>query len=579
MIQRCGARIRALTFLGSNIFLAITRRGQMGKLLPGWHSALNHHTAFVHFPIAFWLAALLFEIVALWRRNEFIHRAAVWLLWLGTIAGTFAVATGLYAASKVPSGVGHILETHKELMLTSYFLALGLSALALFAGRRMAYRLRAVPLGGLLILSVFMVLGTDRGAEMVDRYGFGVNGAIRRAPASLVGGPMLSPASLHYVGSKSCEPCHASIYARWKRTPMANVVRDPRKRPHAILADFSNPPSFVNFTKNQIAFVYGSIWKQNYFTKVGTEYYPLPAKWDIMHHKWIPYLVKKGEDWWAPYYPPHNRDHPTGPTCNGCHSVNYNIQTHAVTEWNVGCEDCHGPGSAHIKHPTSSNIVNPGDLNYIAGNNVCMQCHVQARPAQNPIQGQYYDWPPGFHKAIARVGFQTALTHLEDYWKLEPHKLGETTFYHYADGTAHKNRMQGNDFVQSLMYRHGVTCYDCHDVHGTDHPFELKRPPDKMCSVCHAPDSENGPYTTTIEAHTHHKPGSPGSQCIACHMPKIETEGVPGRFVHDHTFRFITPAMTEKYGIPNPCITCHKDKSNQWATKWLARRYSPWRMQ
>ena len=28
---------------------------------------------------------------------------------------------------------------------------------------------------------------------------------------------------------------------------------------------------------------------------------------------------------------------------------------------------------------------------------------------------------------------------------------------HFADGTAHKNRMQGNDFVQSLMYRRGVT--------------------------------------------------------------------------------------------------------------------------
>ncbi|MGH2346072.1 MAG: hypothetical protein ACRDG4_12660 [Chloroflexota bacterium] len=40
-------------------------------------------------------------------------------------------------------------------------------------------------------------------------------------------------------------------------------------------------------------------------------------------------------------------------------------------------------------------------------------------------------------------------------------------------------------------------------------------------------------------------------------MPAIETEGVPGSFVHAHTFRFVTPAMTAKYGIPNPCTTCH----------------------
>jgi len=559
-----------------SFLISILTAGPMARLLPGWDSALNHHTAFVHFPIAFWLAALLFEMVALWRRNDFIHRAAVWLLWLGTLAGTFAVVTGLYAESKVPSGVGHILKTHKELMLISYFLALALSALALFAGRQMTYRLRAGMLSGLVILAAFVVHGTDRGAEMVGRYGFGVDGSIRRAPALLEAGPVASTAGLQYVGSKSCEPCHASIYARWKRTPMANVVRDPQKHPDAVLADFSNAPSFVNFTKDQIAFVYGSIWKQNYFTKVGDEYYPLPGKWDILHRKWVPYLVK--EDWWAPHYPPHDSERPTGPTCNGCHSVNYNIQTHTVTEWNVGCEDCHGPGSAHNKNPVSSNIVNPGDLNYVAGNNVCMPCHVQARPAQSPIQGQYYDWPPEFYQAISRLGFKAALTRLQDYWKLEPHKLGESTFYYYADGTAHKNRMQGNDFVQSLMYRHGVTCYDCHDVHGTRYLFELKMPPDKLCSECHAPHSENGPYTSTLEAHTHHKPGSAGSSCIACHMPKIETEGVPGQFVHAHTFSFITPAMTEKYGIPNACISCHQDKANQWATDWLKRWYSPWRM-
>ena len=45
--------------------------------------------------------------------------------------------------------------------------------------------------------------------------------------------------------------------------------------------------------------------------------------------------------------------------CDGCHSVNYDIKTKTVTEWNVGCEKCHGPGSEHVKHPTSANIVNP----------------------------------------------------------------------------------------------------------------------------------------------------------------------------------------------------------------------------
>jgi hypothetical protein len=47
---------------------------------------------------------------------------------------------------------------------------------------------------------------------------------------------------------------------------------------------------------------------------------------------------------------------------------------------------------------------------------------------------------------------------LKDFWTLEEHHLGETTFTHFGEGTAKKNRMQANDFVDSLMYRRGVTC-------------------------------------------------------------------------------------------------------------------------
>ena len=43
----------------------------------------------------------------------------------------------------------------------------------------------------------------------------------------------------HYTGSQSCEKCHAEIYARWKKTPMANVVRDPRQHPDAIIPDLA----------------------------------------------------------------------------------------------------------------------------------------------------------------------------------------------------------------------------------------------------------------------------------------------------------------------------------------------------
>ena len=262
---------------------------------------------------------------------------------------------------------------------------------------------------------------------------------------------------------------------------------------------------------------------------------------------------------------------PTGPLCDGCHSVGYDIRTKQVAEWNVGCERCHGPGSAHTVHPAVDNILNPARTDYVSASDTCIQCHSQGRPLDSPIDGKYYDWPVGY-----RVGLKLA-----NFWKLEDHVLGKTGFYYFADGTAHKNRMQGNDFVQSVMYRRGISCFDCHDAHGTSNYAQLREPAETLCLECHGPGSPNGPRTATIEVHTHHKDGTSGSRCVDCHMPKIETEGVPGSYVHAHTFRFIPPSATDKYGIPNPCTSCHASKPTSWATGvlqgWAER--SPWRLQ
>ena len=371
-----------------------------------------------------------------------------------------------------------------------------------------------------------------------------------------------------YVGSAACRSCHTVIYDRWSKTRMANVVRDPKQHPDAIIPDLAQLDPLLTFTKDDIAFVYGSKWKQRYFTKVGDDYFPLPAQWDVTNKIWRLYFVPKGADWWVPFYPPNNTQRPTGPLCDGCHSVNYDIATKTVTEWNVGCERCHGPGSAHIAKPVRDTVVNPTRLNYVHANDACIQCHSQGQPRSNPIGGKYYDWP---------VGFQMG-QHLNDFWKLEDHKLGETTFMHFADGTAHKNRMQGNDFVTSLMYSRGVTCFSCHDPHGSDNDAMLRQPGSDVCMTCHGPNSQNGPHAATVEQHTHHAEASAGSQCVACHMPKIE-QTIADVNVSSHTFHFVYPERTDSLKIPNACNVCHKDKSTAWAADALRRwdDRSPWR--
>ena len=72
------------------------------------------------------------------------------------------------------------------------------------------------------------------------------------------------------------------------------------------------------------------------------------------------------------------------PLCDGCHSVDYDIHTKQVAEWNVGCERCHGPGSEHVAHPTRGDILNPAHLDYVAANDTCIQCHSQGQPLKNP---------------------------------------------------------------------------------------------------------------------------------------------------------------------------------------------------
>src|SRR5678816_236232 len=80
-------------------------------------------------------------------------------------------------------------------------------------------------------------------------------------------------AAKHFVGSEKCATCHQDVYNRWKDTLMAKVIQDPAKHPEAIIGDFSTPNPLVTFRKEDIAFTYGSKWKQRYFTKRGDDYY------------------------------------------------------------------------------------------------------------------------------------------------------------------------------------------------------------------------------------------------------------------------------------------------------------------
>jgi len=357
-----------------------------------------------------------------------------------------------------------------------------------------------------------------------------------------------------YVGSSVCKTCHSAIWERWKKTRMANVVTDPKLRPEVVIPDFGKPDPVRTFAIGDVAFVYGGKFKQRYFRKSGDDYFPLPATWDVTNGAWRPYS---------------HIQQPTSQECDGCHSVNFDIRTKTVTEWNVGCERCHGAGSGHAAQPSRANIVNPARLDYIKANDVCIQCHSIGESALNPIEGRNYAWPVGF-----RPGMD-----LSKFWKFDDrHATGPDAEY-FPDGTGSGNRMQGNDFVTSLMYTRGVTCFTCHDVHGRENNADLLRPSSVLCLQCHGPSSPNGPRGADLARHTHHAPGSAGSECVGCHMPKIQPT-IADVKVHAHTFRFIAPATAQSAKMPDSCTACHTDKTTEWAANVLRTwpEFSPWRM-
>lgn len=102
-----------------------------------------------------------------------------------------------------------------------------------------------------------------RASSVLILFGLCISPIIGQVPAST------------YTGSIACKTCHPQVYARWTKTRMANVVRDPKEHPDAIIPDLSKAGPLVTFTRDDIAFVYGSKWKQRYFKKVGDDYFAL----------------------------------------------------------------------------------------------------------------------------------------------------------------------------------------------------------------------------------------------------------------------------------------------------------------
>jgi len=132
---------------------------------------------------------------------------------------------------------------------------------------------------------------------------------------------------------------------------------------------------------------------------------------------------------------------------------------------------------------------------------------------------------------------------------------------YYADGQMQGEVYEYGSFLQSRMYRAGVTCRNCHEPH----ELALRATGNGVCAQCHLPSKYDS------AAHHFHRAGSKGARCVGCHMPVTTYMMVDPR--HDHSLRVPRPDLSVSLGTPNACNTCHADRDAAWARNQVRAWY------
>ncbi len=412
-----------------------------------------------------------------------------------------------------------------------------------------------------------------------------------------------APERASFVGSQACGSCHASEMQAWRGSQHDLAMQE--MTPDTVLGDFENA-SFEHFgvktrftrrdgryfvetdgpdgkpAEFEARYTFGVDPLQQYLVQLpGGRLQAFWIAWDTRPRS------AGGGRWFALY--PHeairagDRLHWTGIDqnwnfmCADCHSTNVERRYDAAhdrfdTTWSeiaVGCEACHGPGSAHVAWaalPPAERSAAPTAAP--AGLTVAQRDRRDVVWRLDPATGNSTRTPPahGGREIETCAPCHARRSQIAEGWK-----AGDAFLDHYLPATLspplyHVDGQQDDEvyvwgsFLQSRMYAHGVTCSDCHDPHS----LRLRAEGNALCGSCHDPAKYD------VAAHHFHPAGSAGAQCASCHMPAKTYMQIDPR--RDHSFRVPRPDQTVAFGTPNACNGCHADRSPAWAAKELRRR-------
>jgi tetratricopeptide (TPR) repeat protein len=240
------------------------------------------------------------------------------------------------------------------------------------------------------------------------------------------------------------------------------------------------------------------------------------------------------------------------------------------SELSVGCEACHGPASRHhdqaVAETFDDNFGLPVDLDDNRTAAWVMNPDTGIAERSKPVSGVSRQ-PESCGRCHSRRG---VIATEYEYGKplADTHRLALLDEHlYFADGQIKDEVYVYGSFVQSRMYRAGVTCSDCHNPHSGE--LHTGSNPNDVCAQCHLPTK-----FATIE-HSRHEPVN--ANCVDCHMVPRTYMGVDER--PDHSFRIPRPDLSVEISTPNACNGCHWDQSTTWAAaeiaKWLGTDVKP----
>lgn len=131
------------------------------------------HPMVVHFPIALFITAMVFEIFSLLTKKEVLHKAAICMFVAAALVTPLVLRTGIMEATKL--GINHpLLDQHRQ--YATWLMWFALMSLPILWLIKMEFKkhFRIVLILCLMVASVLVSVGADKGGRMVYEYGVGI---------------------------------------------------------------------------------------------------------------------------------------------------------------------------------------------------------------------------------------------------------------------------------------------------------------------------------------------------------------------------------------------------------------------